>query len=84
MASVSQADDQLMVAGPMARLVDVDFGRPLHCLVIAGSTLHELEQQMLGLIDMDKLLASERAQLRQPPPEQDAADSANDDSIFRL
>lgn len=31
-----QADDQLMVAGPMGEVKDVDFGAPLHCLVIAG------------------------------------------------
>lgn len=30
------ADDQQIVAGSMQQLLDVDFGRPLHCLVIAG------------------------------------------------
>ena len=40
------AADQMIVAGPMNRLVDVAFGGPLHSLVIAGET-HELETEML-------------------------------------
>jgi len=30
------APDQQIVAGSMQQLLDVDFGAPLHCLVIAG------------------------------------------------
>lgn len=40
------ADDQKIVAGPMASLRDVDFGPPLHSLVIAGD-MHLLEEDML-------------------------------------
>jgi len=35
-----------IVAGRMKDLLDVDFGRPLHSLVIAGD-LHPIEQEML-------------------------------------
>lgn len=41
-----QADDQKIVAGPMARLADVDFGPPLHCFVVAGN-VHVTEQEIL-------------------------------------
>ncbi|XP_031403427.1 probable diphthine methyl ester synthase [Punica granatum] len=40
------SEDQMIVAGPMKQLLNVDFGAPLHCLVIAGET-HPLEQEML-------------------------------------
>lgn len=30
------APDQQIVAGSMQQLLDVDFGPPLHCLIIAG------------------------------------------------
>lgn len=30
------ADDQQIIAGSMQQLKDVDFGPPLHCLIIAG------------------------------------------------
>ncbi|KAG8377905.1 hypothetical protein BUALT_Bualt08G0082100 [Buddleja alternifolia] len=39
-------EDQLIVAGPMKQLLTVDFGPPLHCLVIVGNT-HPLEEEML-------------------------------------
>lgn len=32
-----QSDDQMIVAGSMKELVDVDFGRPLHSLLLAGN-----------------------------------------------
>lgn len=41
------APDQQMVAGSMRELLDVDFGPPLHCLVIAGS-VHVVEQEVLA------------------------------------
>ncbi len=53
----AQADDQLMVAGPMCEVAEVDFGAPLHCLVIAGST-HEIEAQALQLYTVAALRAS--------------------------
>ena len=40
------AADQMIVAGPMKRLLDVDFGGPLQSLVIAGE-MHELELEIL-------------------------------------
>ncbi|VAI16634.1 unnamed protein product [Triticum turgidum subsp. durum] len=40
------SDDQKIVAGPMKKLLDVDFGPPLHCLIIVGET-HPVEQEML-------------------------------------
>ena len=36
-----------MVAGSMRQLLTVDFGAPLHSLVIVGET-HPLEEEMLG------------------------------------
>ena len=44
------AEDQTIVAGPMRQLLHVDFGPPLHSLVIAGD-LHPLEREMLDLHD---------------------------------
>lgn len=38
--------DQMIVAGSMRDLYDVEFGAPLHCLVIIGET-HPLEEEML-------------------------------------
>lgn len=42
----SQADDQLIVAAPLAELQHIDFGPPLHSLIIAGS-VHTTEEEML-------------------------------------
>ncbi|CAM6113433.1 unnamed protein product [Calypogeia fissa] len=39
--------DQLIVAGTLKELQDVDFGTPLHCLVITGS-VHVMEEEMLN------------------------------------
>lgn len=39
-------EDQLIAAGSMTDLLDVDFGAPLHCLVIVGET-HPVEEEML-------------------------------------
>jgi len=41
------APDQQIVAGGMQQLLDVDFGPPLHCLIIAGS-VHVVEEEILG------------------------------------
>nr|CAD1840020.1 unnamed protein product [Ananas comosus var. bracteatus] len=38
--------DQKIVAGSMKQLLDVDFGPPLHCLIIVGET-HPVEEEML-------------------------------------
>ncbi|KAJ9519556.1 hypothetical protein QJQ45_000648 [Haematococcus lacustris] len=72
-----QADDQLMVAGPMSSVAQVDFGAPLHCLVIAG-TMHELEQAMMAEHGFDRLRAAGRLQLL-PPRGAGAAGTADDD-----
>jgi diphthine methyl ester synthase len=40
------SDDQKIVAGPMEKLLDVDFGAPLHCLIIVGET-HPVEEEMI-------------------------------------
>lgn len=38
--------DQCIVAGTLQELLDVDFGAPLHSLVICGKTLHAIEEEM--------------------------------------
>ena len=40
------SDDEKILAGPMGKLVDADFGPPPHCLVIVGETTPE-EEEML-------------------------------------
>ncbi|XP_043713273.1 probable diphthine methyl ester synthase [Telopea speciosissima] len=40
------SEDQMVVAGPMREILMVDFGAPLHCLVIVGKT-HPVEEEML-------------------------------------
>ncbi|CAL4939442.1 unnamed protein product [Urochloa decumbens] len=45
------SDDQKIVAGSMEKLLDVDFGPPLHCLIIVGET-HPLEEEMLEFYKM--------------------------------
>ncbi|GER27751.1 diphthine synthase [Striga asiatica] len=40
------SEDQVIVSGPMKQLLTIDFGPPLHCLVIAGDT-HPVEDEML-------------------------------------
>ncbi|XP_057977512.1 probable diphthine methyl ester synthase [Malania oleifera] len=41
------SEDQMVVAGSMRQLLVVDFGAPLHCLVIVGQT-HPVEEEMLS------------------------------------
>ncbi|XXQ38466.1 diphthine methyl ester synthase [Plasmodiophora brassicae] len=48
------ADDQMIVAGTIDQLRDVDFGAPLHCLVIVGET-HFMEDDALRFYSVDKL-----------------------------
>ncbi|XP_054819506.1 probable diphthine methyl ester synthase [Prosopis cineraria] len=40
------SEDQMIVAGTMRQLQRIDFGAPLHCLVIIGKT-HPLEEEVL-------------------------------------
>ena len=42
------SDSQKIVAGPMKSLLEVDFGPPLHSLIIAGET-HAIEDEILEL-----------------------------------
>ncbi|KAI5596761.1 hypothetical protein POPTR_002G023700v4 [Populus trichocarpa] len=42
------SEDQKIVAGTMRQLLAVDFGAPLHCLVIVGTT-HPIEEEMLNM-----------------------------------
>lgn len=42
------SEDQKIVAGTMRQLLAVDFGEPLHCLVIVGTT-HPIEEEMLNM-----------------------------------
>lgn len=46
------SEDQMIVAGSMRELVTVDFGAPLHCLVIAGKT-HPVEDEMLDFYKLE-------------------------------
>jgi diphthine synthase len=43
------ADDERIVAGTMAELMEADLGAPLHCLVIPGPHLHDVERELLRL-----------------------------------
>ncbi|XP_027092710.1 probable diphthine methyl ester synthase isoform X2 [Coffea arabica] len=47
------SEDQLVVAGSMKQLLEVDFGPPLHCLVIVGDT-HPVEEEMLDFYKLAK------------------------------
>lgn len=40
------SEDQIIAAGMMRQLQSIDFGAPLHCLVITGKT-HPVEEEML-------------------------------------
>lgn len=42
------ADDQKIAAGSMKDLRDIDFGPPLHCLVVVGDA-HPAEDEMLEI-----------------------------------
>lgn len=45
LARVGQ-DSQRIIAGTLAELAVLDFGPPLHSLVLVGSSLHDLERAM--------------------------------------
>src|SRR5215471_13506058 len=55
------SETQQIVAGSVGRLVSVEFGPPLHSLVLAGSPIHFLEADMLrhhahDLDDLNRVL----------------------------
>lgn len=41
------ADDEKIVAGTLQELQEVDFGGPLHSLIIVGAGVHEIEVEYL-------------------------------------
>ncbi|XP_062102472.1 probable diphthine methyl ester synthase [Humulus lupulus] len=47
------SEDQIVVAGTMKQLQLIDFGAPLHCLVITGNT-HPVEEEMLDFYRVGK------------------------------
>ncbi|KAJ2843509.1 diphthine synthase, partial [Coemansia erecta] len=51
------SDDQVIKAGTLHQLLDVDFGAPLHSLVLVGHRLHLLEAEILRehAVDLDHL-----------------------------
>ena len=40
------AENQLVVSGTLSELIEYDFGKPLHSLVIPGPNLHHTEEEM--------------------------------------
>lgn len=46
---------QKIVAGPMKDLLGVDFGPPLHCLIIPGN-LHPMEEEMLAFFSIQSTM----------------------------
>ncbi|KAJ1662806.1 diphthine synthase [Coemansia sp. RSA 1813] len=51
------SDDQIIKAGTLQQLLDVDFGAPLHSLVLVGHRLHLLEAEILreNAVDLEHL-----------------------------
>jgi diphthine methyl ester synthase len=51
------ADDETIIAGTLEELQHVDFGEPLHSLIIVGKHIHEVEVEYLrGFIVNEKAL----------------------------
>jgi diphthine synthase len=51
------ADDEKIIAGTLEELRHVDFGGPLHSLIIVGKHVHELEVEYLrGFVVNEKAL----------------------------
>ena len=56
------ADDEKIVAGTLEELKNVDFGGPLHSLVLVGKNVHELELEYLrGFLVNERTLEDLRA-----------------------
>ncbi|CAA3020442.1 probable diphthine methyl ester synthase [Olea europaea subsp. europaea] len=47
------SEDQAIVAGSTKQLLTIDFGPPLHCLVIVGN-VHPVEEEMLEFYTVGK------------------------------
>ena len=41
------AEDEMVVAGTLGELTEVDMGRPLHSLVLVGKRMHEMERDFV-------------------------------------
>lgn len=51
------ADDEKIVAGSLEELKEVDFGEPLHSLILVGKNVHELEVEYLrGFVVNEQIL----------------------------
>ncbi|OVA18586.1 hypothetical protein BVC80_1831g132 [Macleaya cordata] len=48
------SEDHMVVAGSMKEILTVDFGAPLHCLVIVGKT-HPVEEEMLEFYTLKRV-----------------------------
>ena len=42
------SEEQQIIAGPMRKLQEADFGAPLHSLIIAGD-MHHIEEEILAI-----------------------------------
>jgi diphthine synthase len=49
------AEDQLIVSGTLKELLEVNFGEPLHSLVIPAKQLHHTEKEMFDFYSSKKL-----------------------------
>ena len=47
--------DQFICYGTLKELRDVDFGAPLHSLILCSPDLHEMELEMLNCFHVSKL-----------------------------
>ena len=48
------AEDQMIVAGTLEQLAEVDMGRPLHSLVLIGRRIHEMERDFVRDFAVDE------------------------------
>jgi diphthine synthase len=46
------ADDQLILSGTIDELRKVDFGKPLHSVIVCGPEMHELEKDMFNFYNV--------------------------------
>ena len=54
LARVGQ-EDQFICFGTLKELKDVDFGAPLHSLILCSPELHDLEREMLNYFSVKNL-----------------------------
>lgn len=74
-ARLGQSDQQI-VSGTLDELLKVDFGGPLHSLVLAAPEIHELEEAMFEYHHWDKVARS--AERRRLKAEREARDAAEE------